>query len=326
MAVDKTTFRQIESLFHKHQKFLLATHLQPDGDAIGSLLGLGLALIDMGKEVQMSWAEEGSEVPPQYAFLPSINKIVTPKQINIDFDCIISLDCANTDRLGELESLVKSSRCLVNLDHHPQNSMFAKINLVDETFSSCAEILFVLFRALKIKITPDIGQCLYTGIVTDTGRFQYNNTNRRVFETAARLVELGVNPNQIFQEVYENASFPSLKLLGSILTRSKLLPDKKIVYTVLTDEDLAETGALLTETENFIDYLRSVKGVRLAVLFKQSRRDGLRVSLRSKNKLDVGAIARSFNGGGHYNAAGFTSSYSIEETIDKIVALMEKQG
>lgn len=324
MGIDRTVLEQIKSVFREGRKFFHATHVQPDGDAIGSLLGLSLVLESLGKEIYMSCGDANDVLPPQYRFLPSADKIVFPGQARSDFDCFIALDCAGIDRLGPLETLAKDSPCLINLDHHPHNSLFGTINLIDETYSSSSEILYRLLKELGVAFTPNVALCLYVGLVTDTGRFQYSNTSMRVFQVATELVELGVDPNYVFQNVYENVPFSALRLLGLVLSRSQLDAEKELVYSVLTDEDLKATGASLGETENFIDYLRAVRNARLAIIFKPTDQNGLKVSLRSKNELDVGKIARDFGGGGHVNAAGFTSPYGIDETIRRIISLMEK--
>lgn len=326
MTLEIKIVEKFKTVLDEARSFLIVTHLQPDGDAIGSLLGLGLVLERLGKKVQMTWGEEDLIVPPQYAFLPSSKRFVSPKKVLKEVDCFVALDCASMDRLGLIEPLAKKTGCLVNIDHHPENSCFGQVNLGNETYSSTAEVLYDLFGELHVSIEPDVALCLYVGIVTDTGRFQYSNTNERVFKIAAELVKYGVNPNRVFQNVYENASFSTIKLLGLVLSRSRLIKDKEVVYAVLTDEDIKRTGAELAESENFIDYLRAVKNARLAILFKPVKNRELRVSLRSKNNLDVGAIARMFDGGGHVNAAGFTSPYDLEETLQKIIDLMEKQS
>lgn len=315
----------VADLIRREKSFIIATHIQPDGDGLGSVLGLGLWLRKIKKEVFMSWGEE-IKVPPQYAFLPGINLLCRPSLIHHPSSLnFIAIDCASIERLGVLRSAAEKAQNFVNIDHHPGNTRYGKINLIDEKTSSSAELVYKVIKVAGRKsqvasyLDKDIALCLYTGIVTDTGRFQYSNTNESTFKAALELLQYGVSPNYVFQNVYENLSFPSLQLLGRILDRAKVCEEASLIYTSITQQDLKETGTKAEETENFVDHLRAVQGSRVAVIFKETPDAKIKASLRSKNEINVGEIARKFGGGGHRNAAGFTSDKDIPETLKILV-------
>lgn len=328
-----TELKHLIQLIEQEKRFIVATHIQPDGDALGSLLGLGLWLRKIGKDVSMTWGEE-IKVPSQYAFLPGINLLSQPQTVaeSVGDDprvvpslptepsaTFIVVDCASIERLGILQKEAKKAQNLVNIDHHPGNTKYGTINLIDEKTSSSAELVYKAIKSFAPRpslLDHDIALCLYTGIVTDTGRFQYSNTNENTFKIALELLQYGISPNYIFQNVYENLSFASLQLLGRILDKAKVYPTAPFIYTSITQQDLQETKAIIEETENFVDYLRAVGETKVAAIFKEMPNSKIKVSMRSKNEIDVGELARKFGGGGHRNAAGFTSDKDIEGTLE----------
>lgn len=310
-------------LIRREEEFILATHVNPDGDAIGSLLGLGLLFRKMGKRVFVGHPANG-ELPPQYSFLPGKEFLRGPSECPSQPTCFIAIDCANLERLGKMRAPAQKARLLINLDHHRDNTRFGHLNVVDESYSATAEIIFTISQRLGQKLDRDIATCLYTGIVTDTGRFQYSNTNQRTFQVAQEMLAYGVSPAHIFQNVYENLSFPCLKLLGRVLDRAKFLPEKGIAYSFVSQRDLpAVGGAEMEETENFVDLLRAVKEAEVAAILKEMTNGTIKVSLRSKGKIDVSKLAEKFRGGGHPSAAGFSSPYDLEKTIDVLLKLLE---
>lgn len=310
-------------LISKEEEFILATHVNPDGDAIGSLLGLGLLLRKMDKWVFAGHPTNG-KLPPQYSFLPGRELLRNPSECSSRPTCFIAIDCANLERLGKMRTPAQKARLLINLDHHHDNTGFGHLNMVDESYSATAEIIFAISQRLGQKLDRDIATCLYTGIVTDTGRFQYSNTNQRTFQVAQEMLAYGVSPTHIFQNVYENLSFPCLKLLGRVLDRAKFLPAKGIAYSFVSQRDLpAVGGAEIEETENFVDLLRAVKEAEVAVILKEMADGTIKGSLRSKGRIDVSKLAEKFKGGGHPSAAGFSSPYSLEKTINVLLKLLE---
>jgi len=315
----------------KKKDFVLATHVQPDGDAIGSILGLGLFLKKLGKNVFLSLSQSTKPVkhknnpetdspladylpiPPQYAFLPGTDLLSDYFKCPDEIECFIALDCASFERIGNLRSRAENAGTFINIDHHQDNDRFAHINFVDGNSPATTEIVYRLIKSMNKKINKDIAVCLYTGLVTDTGRFQYSNTDKRAFQMALELLDYDVSPSEIFHNVYENVSFSYLKLLGKVLQNIKF--DSGIIYVVISQHDLISVGARVEETENLIDVLRSVGQAKIAAILKETGDGRWKVSLRSKNEIDVSKVAKQFDGGGHPNAAGYVSEMDKKDTI-----------
>jgi phosphoesterase RecJ-like protein len=235
---------------------------------------------------------------------------------------LVAVDCAKADRMGPDETPIERARLVVDIDHHHDNTRFGDVNLIVADASSTGEVLRDVFRALGVALTPDIAEPLYIALVTDTGRFQYTNTTPKALRLAAELVEAGADVHQVFQQVYESVEFAKLKLLARALDRARVLEGGNIVVSYLLRSDFAEVGAAEPYSEGIIDYLRAVEGAEMAVLIRESPRDGgatHRVSLRaSVDELDVSAIAREFGGGGHRQAAGFSSDDSVDDVIELV--------
>src|SRR5215210_4236263 len=301
-----------------HDRFLVTTHENPDGDALGSLLAMKVALDQLGKDPVMYLAGP-VPLPQEYAFMP-----LADLQRDLPEDAasrvLVAVDCANESRLGPDPEILMSVSLVVNIDHHHDNSRFGDVNLVVSEASSTGEVLRDVLGELGAQITPDIAEALYIALVTDTGRFQYTNTTPKALRLAAELVEAGANIHKVFQGVYESVQFAKLKLLARALERAQVFEGGRIVVSYLLRTDFADVGAAEPYSEGVIDYLRAVEGADMAVLIREPPRvDGptRRVSLRaSVDELDVSAIARKSGGGGHRQAAGFSSEASIEEITD----------
>jgi len=324
MEKSKDLGRLIELLKSKND-FILATHVQPDGDAIGSLLGLGMLLGNIGKKVFLSWGEQ-IVIPPQYLFLPGIELIEDPSQCPSSSDVFIALDCATLDRLGSLAEKAGQAKMLVNIDHHAEKTKFGHINITDENASSTSELVLRICNELGEKLTKNIAVCLYVGIVTDTGKFQYTNTTQNTFDAAKELLDYGILPNKIFQKLYETTSFNYLKLQGVALSRATLIEDIGLIYTWILQSDLKQTNAELSQAENLIDLLRSVEGINVAVVFKELGDNRLNVSLRSKGKINVSKLAENFGGGGHANAAGFKSKDTWKKVLNDLEKVLKNKS
>lgn len=295
----------------------LACHVNPDGDALGSLLAASLGLRSLGKSTQASWGSEPAEVPFSYGFMPGQDHLVQPHDV-ADADVFLALDCGAANRLGSLEERARNDGTVINVDHHPGNENFGKLNLVVTTVSSTAEIVTRLLQDLGVTIDRDIATCLYVGIVTDTGRFQYANSTPDTLRLAADLLALGVDAPFIAQEVYDSSPFGFLKLTGRVLDRATLHEDERFVYTWITRKDLEETGVAMDETDKLVDIVRATRAADVAGIFKEQADGKWRASLRSKGP-SVGAIARARGGGGHDLAAGFTAD-DIDGTVAGILA------
>jgi phosphoesterase RecJ-like protein len=297
-----------------HERFVLTTHENPDGDALGSLLAARLAFDQLGKDSVMVLNGD-APLPGEYQFMP-LAELRRRWPPDVSERVLVALDCANESRIGDPELLGRVPLTL-DVDHHHDNTRFGDINLIVAGASSTGEVLRDLFQELGVTLTPAIAEPLYIALVTDTGRFQYTNTTPKALRLAAELVEAGADVHRIFQGVYESVQFAKLKLLARALERAQVYEGGRIVISYLLRTDFVDVGAAEPYSEGIIDYLRAVEGAELAVLIREPpREDGptRRVSLRaSVDELDVSAIARKSDGGGHRQAAGFSSEKSIDE-------------
>src|SRR2546427_5181791 len=300
-----------------HQRFVLTTHENPDGDALGSLLATKLALDQLGKDTVMVLHGD-APLPGEYAFM-DLSELRRRWPDDASERVLVAVDCANESRIADPEILGRVPLS-VDIDHHHDNSRFGQINLIDANASSTGEVLREVFRELGVRLTPELAEPLYIALVTDTGRFQYTNTTPKALRLAAELVEAGADVHRVFQGVYESVQFAKLKLLARALERAQVFEGGRIVVSYPVRTDFTEVGAPEPYSEGIIDFLRAVEGADMAVLIREPpREDGpaRRVSLRASiDELDVSAIARKSDGGGHRQAAGVSSEASIEEITD----------
>ena len=301
-----------------NDRFVVVTHENPDGDALGSMLATTLGLRALGKDASM-YLTGTAPLPAEYAFL-QLDGLSRTLPDDLGERVLVAVDCANERRIGEAETGVEGARLVVNVDHHHDNDRFGDVVLIDDRASSTAEIVRDILRELDVALTPEIAQALYVGLVTDTGRFQYSNTTPKALELAAELVAAGADVQGVFQHVYETVQFAKLKLLARALERAQLYEGGGLVVSYLLRDDFAEVGAEEPYSEGIIDHLRSVEGSEMVALIREPpRNDGpaRRISLRSSHdEVDVSAIARASGGGGHRQAAGFSSEASIDEIVD----------
>jgi phosphoesterase RecJ-like protein len=310
-------FDAVVAALRAHERFLVTTHENPDGDALGSLLGATLALRSLGKDAVMYLAGEAA-LPGEYGFLP-LAELRRQLPEDVGDRVLLALDCASEGRLGSSPDALERTKLVIDVDHHHDNSRFGAVNLVVADASSTAEVVRDLLRELGVVLTPEIAEALYIGLVTDTGRFQYSNTTPKALRLGAELIEAGADVHGIFRQVYENVKFAKLKLVGRSLEHARLLAGGRVVVSYLLRSDFKEAGALEPYSEGIVDYLRQVEGAELVALIRERPPDdgpGHRVSLRSSNdRIDVSAIARKSGGGGHRQAAGFSSEESLEDVI-----------
>jgi len=294
----------------------IGTHLRPDGDGLGSMLGLALALEKMGTRVARLCADP---LPAAYSFLPTSEQIaVDPPDWRADLGIVV--DCDGISRVGALEPAFSSLPCLIDIDHHAGGRAFGDVQIIDGTAGACAEIVFDLLHDLNVPLDEQIATCLYTGVLTDTGRFCYANTTPTTLGVAGELVRAGARPNVIARKVYAERSIAATRLLGVALSRLSPDLDGQVVSSTLTRVDFAATGAVSADTEGIIDHLRAIGGPRVALLFVQNENDDVRVSFRSDGSIDVSAAAQSFGGGGHAVAAGCTCTGGAEEVRGRVLA------
>jgi phosphoesterase RecJ-like protein len=310
----------VADAIRSHDRFLLVTHENPDGDALGSILAMKLALDALGKDSVM-YLYGDAPLPAEYSFMP-LDELRRELPEDWRERVLIALDCANESRLGPDPEPLAGASLVLDIDHHHDNSRFGTLNLIVPNASSTGEVLRDLFAELGVELTPDLAEALYIALVTDTGRFQYSNTTAKSLRLAAELVEAGADIHRIFQGVYETVQFAKLKLLARALERAQIYDGGRLVVSYLLRGDFADIGAAEAYSEGIIDYLRAVEGADMAALIREPpRSDGPthRVSLRASNdELDVSAIARKSGGGGHRQAAGFSSDDSVEEITEFI--------
>ena len=315
-----TDLQAVAATLREHDRFLVVTHENPDGDALGSLRAMTLALHQLGKDAEMLLCGSGA-VPREYAFI-QLDGLLRELPADTEERVLVAVDCAKADRIGPDLAPVERAKLVVDIDHHHDNTRFGAVNLVVADASSTSEVLRDVFAELEVEITPEIAESLYIALVTDTGRFQYSNTTAKSLRLAAELVEAGADVHAVFQQVYESVEFAKLKLLARALDRARVLEGGRIVVSHLVRTDFGEVGAVEPYSEGIIDYLRAVEGAELAVLIREPPRDDgpvRRISLRASiDELDVSAIARAFGGGGHRQAAGFSSEKSIDEITELV--------
>src|SRR6478609_250034 len=300
-----------------HDRFVITTHENPDGDALGSLLAANLALEQLGKDTVMVLHGD-APLPNEYAFM-QLGDLQRRWPDDVAEQVLLAVDCANESRIADPEVLGRVPLS-INVDHHHDNTRFGQINVVVADASSTGEVLRDLFRELGVELTPDIAEALYIALVTDTGRFQYTNTTPKALRLAAELVDAGADVHRVFQGVYESVQFAKLKLLARALERAQIYDGGRLVVSYLLKDDFAEVGAEEPFSEGIIDHLRSVEGSEMVALIREPPRDegpARRISLRSSHdEVDVSAVAREMGGGGHRQAAGFSSELSIDELVD----------
>jgi phosphoesterase RecJ-like protein len=315
-----TTRSDLESVadtIRSNDRFLVATHENPDGDALGSMLAMTLALRDLGKDAVMFLTGD-RPLPGEYRFLPlaELNRRLPD---DAGDRVLLAVDCANERRLGPDPASVRAAPLVIDIDHHHDNTRFGAVNLVVPDASSTAEIVRDILSALEVELTPAIAEALYVALVTDTGRFQYSNTTPKSLRLAAELVEAGADVHGIFRHVYETVQFAKLKLLARALDRAQLFEGGRLVVSYLLRDDFSEVGAEEPYSEGIIDYLRAVEGAEMVALIREPPADEgppRRVSLRSSHdEVDVSAIAREAGGGGHRQAAGFSSDLEMGDLI-----------
>ena len=313
----------VVAALRENDRFVVTSHEAPDGDALGSMLAMGLALNQLGKDAVM-FLGGSAPLPGEYRFL-ELEKVGLQRTRPEDFAerVLVAVDCASANRVGAEPGLVEAAPFTVNIDHHHDNPRFGDVNLIVADASSTGEVLADVFRGLGVQLTPEIAEALYIALVTDTGRFQYANTTPKALRLAADLVEAGADVHRVFQGVYENVQFAKLKLLARALDRARVLEGGEIVVSHLVRDDFEAVGASEPYSEGIIDFLRSAEGALVSALIREPPRDGppaRKVSLRSSvDEVDVSAIARKSGGGGHREAAGFSSDLSVDEITDFIV-------
>jgi phosphoesterase RecJ-like protein len=308
-------------------RFLLTTHENPDGDALGSLLATHRILEALGKDSVMFLAAKEFPLPVEYRFLP-LEEVFHEPPADVADRVVIFLDCGNIDRMP-VDFLQNGGNKTINIDHHHDNTRFGTINLIDVDASCTAEIVYDLAGLLDVKLTPEMANALYVALVTDTGKFMYENADARSHRMAAGLIEAGVEVNDVYRRLYEHAPLEKLKLLARALEGITLLDRGRLAVTYISTEDYGVTGASEALTEGIIDHLRTIDGALVAAVVRdqpESDRAARKVSMRSTDgQVDVSAIARVHGGGGHQRAAGFGTDLDYEQVVEFLIGEIDSQ-
>jgi phosphoesterase RecJ-like protein len=307
--------------FRNNQHFLLATHVNPDGDAIGSLCGLALVLEGMGKQV-VAFCQD--EVPKFLQFLPYSHRIVSEVPGPEVFQVAVALDCGELDRIGNAAGVLQNVEKIIHIDHHSSGDGFGHLNLVRPECSSTAEILYEIFQAIPVALESQAAENIYTAILTDTGSFRFANTTARALAIAADMVSLGVMPDKVANEVYENMAPERLRLLALSLNTLTIRGNGRLAAMQVSREMFEETGTSAIETDGFVNYPRAINGAEVAILFREMRSGLVNVSLRSRGRRNVAEFAQIYDGGGHHNAAAFRCRGPLPEVVEKILAAAEE--
>jgi phosphoesterase RecJ-like protein len=315
---------EIVDAIHARKRFVVSSHARPDGDSIGSQLAMAYALRTLGKEVTVVNADPA---PPPLMQFPGVPEITVAPLIEGHYDAAIIMECSDLARTG-VAGLDRSF--VINIDHHPGNTTYGQINWFDATAAACGEMVFDLVRALGVPLSLDIATHIYLAILTDTGSFHYSSISARTFEMCREAIEAGVNPVLVARNVYDSNNMGRLKLFGAVLSEMQLDPTGRIAIVYLDHEMAREAGGSYEDTEGLINLPLTVKEIHAVVFFKQIEGDEYRVSMRSKGDIDIGAVAKDFDGGGHKNAAGCTVTGAIDalqklfiEKIEDAIALQD---
>lgn len=314
----------INAAFAGAKKIALAGHIRPDGDCIGACMAmyqyLKLYKDDFGLELIDVYLEP---ISSSFEIIESINEIKHSYEAEVDYDVFLSLDCASLDRLGNAIGYFRTAKVTVNIDHHISNTEFAGINHIVADASSTCEVIFDLFH--EEKITKAIAECVYVGIVHDTGVFKHSNTTGKTLMTAARLLDKGIRVSRLVDETFYQKTFMQNQLLGRCLVDSKLALDGKVIISAIDRAVLDSFHAQSHDTEGVIDQIRVTKGIEVAIFIYELEKDVHKVSLRANGDVNVSRIATNYGGGGHVKAAGCTMNGNVDEVISKLVDMIKEQ-
>jgi len=311
-------FREATRFVSEGERYLVVSHVDPDGDAIGSTLAVGHLLRLLGKRAVMVNA---SPVPAKYRGLPGAEEIARPQDLFDEppFERVIAVDVADEDRMGDCRTLIAPDARLLNIDHHRTNDRFGTHHLINPEAAATAEVLYDWIESMGVKWSKPLAACVYTGLLTDTGGFRYSNTTPAVMKRAARLLECGVDAHRIAEQVLETLTIGQLNLLRRALSTLRLSEDGRIAWMWLTYQDFVDAGAGEGDLDGIVNYARNVDGAEVGILFRQLKGGAVKVSLRSRRRVDVSEVAGCFGGGGHARAAGCTVAGSRDEVERRVL-------
>lgn len=305
-AASETTAAEVADEIRHRQRFIVVSHMRPDGDAVGSSMAMAYALRDLGKQVRV--VSRDRPPAPMLAF-PGVAEIEVVTSIDDPGDAVLVMECGDLQRTG-IAGLERGY--VINIDHHPGNTMYGAMNWFDLSAAACGEMIHELVVELGVLLSPEIATHIYVAILTDTGSFHYSNITPRTFDICRQCVEAGVDPPTVARSIFDSNSLGRLKLFGAVLSRMQLDPTGRIAIVSVDRQLAAACGGTYEDTEGLINLPLTVKEIQAVVFFKENGPDDWRVSLRSKGDIDVNAIAKQFGGGGHKNASGCSALGSFE--------------
>ena len=316
-------YSKLNDIIKSSKNILIISHVNPDGDTLGSMCGVYSAILENYKKKCDMMAV--SKVPEVYSYMPNLSKVRNIEEFDKsrEYDLVINVDVAAIDRICDGKTLFDKAKFTVNIDHHKTNNAYGNLNFINPEASSTGEVLFGCFEKMGWKINLDTAVCLYTALLTDTGSFRFDNTKPSTFETAGKLVEIGVNPSDIYKKVYESDSKTLVMFQAHCVSKAKFLDDDKIAYTTVYKKDMELFSAGDDCMEGLTEKLRSIVTTRVAFVAKEMKSGGTKISMRSKFA-DVAQICEVFNGGGHKYAAGCTIKAPVEEAVKKVLSEIRK--
>jgi bifunctional oligoribonuclease and PAP phosphatase NrnA len=315
------SLKKVVEAIKRNHSFLVSAHVNLEGDALGSELALARLLRSEGKRVQVV---NQDRAPLLYEFLPGAKTIRQPKGKIADFKVAIAVDCSDLNRIGTVKKLIAKDKLLVNIDHHISNDNFGRINWVNSKASSASEMIYDLYRKGKFKMDKEAALLLYTGMVVDTGSFRYSNTTAHAHLVAADLLRYGLPVEKVYNALYASLPLKEIKLLSRLLTGFRIDKSKRIIWLVLRRGMINEEKMRTDVSEYVFDFLRSIAGIEVAVIFREAEKNKIRVNFRSQGKANVAKIAAEFGGGGHACASGCTINTDLNSTQKMVIARIGK--
>lgn len=309
---------QVIDLIEKNERFAITSHIRPDGDSLGSSLALCWILRSLKKDAEVIMCDH---VPHAYSKLPGADDVkVVPDAVR-QYDAVFVIECSDVSRPG-LPSL--GEQFVVNIDHHSTTELFGDVNWIDSTAAAVGEMIYNLAKAIGARITPELASCVYAALLTDTGSFHFSNTTERTFKIASELVKHGAQPAKLSQAIFYSYPYAKVRLVGEVLSTLKRDESGRIAWIRMSKEAMEETGATEDDSDGIINYPLTVGEVEAVAFFRELSNSTFRISLRSKNRVNVARVAESFGGGGHCNAAGFTVSADFDELSKEVISRLKE--
>jgi phosphoesterase RecJ-like protein len=309
---------QVIELIEKHERFAVTSHIRPDGDSLGSSLALCWILRGLKKEAEVVMCDD---VPHAYCKLPGAEEVRVVKDIDRPFDAVFVIECSDVSRPG-LPSL--KDQFVVNIDHHSTTELFGQLNWIDSTAAAVGEMIYNLAKAIGSKITSEIASCVYAALLTDTGSFHFSNTTERTFKIASDLVRHGAQPAKLSQAIFYNYPYAKVMLAGAVLSTLQRDESGRIAWITMTREAMETSGATEDDSDGIINYPLTIGDVEAVAFFRELNNSRYRISLRSKNRVNVARVAETFGGGGHANAAGFTIKADIDTLSRQVIEKLKE--